>query len=97
MDFLETILNLIFGEEKSRGIKHLLENLINNNFDFLSAIKSVDMNTLLPLLTSFFSTNENSSTIKTDDFAESKVDTFDIEKISGKDLATRLNNAFIEI
>ena len=97
MDFLETILNLFFDEEKSRSIKHLLENLINNNFDFLSAIKSVDMNTLLPLLTSFFSASDNTSTFKTEEPTENKVDVFDIEKISGKDLATRLNNAFIEI
>ena len=97
MDFLETILNLFFDEEKSRSIKHLLENLINNNFDFLSAIKSVDINALLPLLTSFFTTAENTSFTKNEDTPDSKTEIFDIEKISGKDLATRLNNAFIEI
>lgn len=53
MEFIKVLINLFLGEEKSKSIQPLLDIFANNNFDIKSSLSSLNVETLLPLITSF--------------------------------------------
>jgi hypothetical protein len=55
MEFIKVLINLFLGEEKSKGLEPLLEIFSNNNFDIKSSLSHLNVETVLPLLTSLFS------------------------------------------
>ena len=94
MDLLKTFLSLFFSEEKSKDLMPLLNLFVENNFNLGKTLSSLDLTSLMPLITSimsssFFNKNDNQN------FNEEKiVKSLKISEFLDNDVVNRLNSAF---
>ena len=97
---LELILTLLLGKEKSEKLYPLLTTFKDNGYDLKSTLKSLDISTLMPLITSFtegfsFNTQNQNINVYSETNSTSYVENFtDLKEVAGQEITDLLDTYF---